>query len=73
MQITNDDTGRTFTFASDAAYAAAHGWYSRTEKDDIVSFCLARGVALTQGKSSRLVDDWADIAMELWAQHNCAA
>lgn len=67
FQITNDDTGNTFTFASREAYEAAEEWYNSTEKGRIQEFCKARGLDLNT-TSTTLRPDWHDAAMELYAK-----
>ena len=71
----SDDTGRSFTFASEDAYERANEWYNNTSKADVLAFCSAHGVDLTEATDDpyyrtgvKLVDDWADVAMELYAK-----
>lgn len=66
--ITSDDTGRSFSYPSEDAYNRAIEWYNRAGKAAI-AYCEARGIDLRDHEQpGRLVDDWADIAMELWAR-----
>lgn len=64
--IVNDETGREFTFPTEAKYEAALDWYNATTKKAAIEFCAARGINLLKNDTT-LVDDWADAAMECWA------
>lgn len=73
--ITNEETGREFTFASEEAWGAALDWYNSTSQGDIQEYCRARGIELIEATDDpyyttgrKLVDDWADVAMELYAR-----
>lgn len=72
--ITNDETGASFEFPSEAAYEAALDWYNATDKEAVIAFCKARGVDLVEptddpyyADGRKLVDDWADRAMHCYA------
>lgn len=73
--ITNEETARLFSFADEAAWEAALDWYNTTPKAEIIAFCAANGVDLSEDTGNpyfrsgrKLVDDWADVAMELRAR-----
>lgn len=72
---TSDDTERTFTFASRDAYEHACSWYNSASKAEIETFCTAHGVDITEKTDDpyyrtgvKLIDDWAHVAMELYAK-----
>lgn len=67
--ITSQETGNTFTFASQDAYEAAETWYNSTEKGSIQAFCKAHGLDLSVS-ATELRPDWHDAAMELYARVN---
>lgn len=62
-----EDSGNQFWFQDEAAYERALAWYSKTSKQDIIDFCRGRGIDITDD-NGRLVEDWAYIAMELYAK-----
>lgn len=73
--ITNDETGREFTFSSEEAFEAAQDWYNSTSKADILEYCTAHAVDLVEPtddpyftNGQKLVDDWHEVAMELCAK-----
>lgn len=78
ITITSSDTGREFFFATEQAYEAANDWYNGpVSKAAIVEFCAKHGVDLEEATADpafrdgrKLVADWADIAMELYARVN---
>lgn len=74
--ITNDETGRTFTFASEDVWAEAQQWYQTTSKAEIIDYCAKQGIDLLESTDNpafeagvKLLDDWAEIATELWAKN----
>jgi hypothetical protein len=66
--IKNDETGRAFSFASEAAYDAALDWYNSASnsKAAMVTFCAERGIDLMEGPG-QLIADWENVAMETFA------
>lgn len=65
--VTSEDTGREFRYESEAAYEAALDWYNGADsKDAIIRYCAGHGIDLVE-RPGKLVPDWADVAMELWA------
>lgn len=75
MFTLTSESGQTFSFVSEEAFEAANDWYGRTEKDQIVEFCAARGGVLVEATDDpyystglKLVEDWAFVAMELYAK-----
>jgi hypothetical protein len=81
FKFTNEDTGREFSFKSEEAYGRALDWYNDRDnsKAEMIKLCSDHGVDLFEAtddpyfKSGRkLVDDWADVAMEIWARNNDA-
>lgn len=66
-EITSEETGNTFTFASLEAYEAAEEWYNSTEKGRIQEFCKSHGLDLSVSPT-HLRPDWHDAAMELYAR-----
>lgn len=66
-EITNSETGNTFTFASLEVYEAAEERYNSTEKGRIQEFCKSHGLDLNTSPI-HLRPDWHDAAMELYAR-----
>lgn len=62
------DAGNAVHFNSEGAYEAAVEWYNATPKSDIIGYCKNQGINIFETNGKKLVDDWADIAMELWAR-----
>lgn len=61
------ESGRSFTYPGQPAYEAALDWYNAAaSKANIAAYCRARGVEIDAGDGT-LVDDWADIAMHVYA------
>jgi hypothetical protein len=74
-QIDSAETGNTFTYPDQAAYEQAEAWYNRLSKAAIVVWCAQHGLDLVEltddpnfPSGRRLVMDWADIAMQRYAQ-----
>ncbi len=65
--ITNDETGNTFSFASQDAYEVAETWYNDTNGEEIQDFCKRHGLDL-RVSATELRPDWHDAAMELYAR-----
>lgn len=66
-EITSQETGETFTFASREDYEAAEWWYNSTSKGAIQDFCEAHGLDLHTSQTE-LRPDWHDAAMSLYAR-----
>ncbi|PWC98058.1 hypothetical protein [Azospirillum sp. TSO5] len=73
ITITNSDTGNSFTFASRGVHEAAMDWYNATSKADLIAYYEANGGDIASfwadESHTRLVEDWADRVMELWARN----
>ena len=68
FKIISSETEGTFVFESEGAYGDALDWYNSKSKADIIEFCAKHGLDLVN-RDGRMIVDWADAAMELFARH----
>lgn len=76
--ITSTETGATFDYRDEAAYAAAEEWYNSHTKRELIDWYAAQdfeavggpvGEIWADADCTRLVDDWADVVMHAYAKH----
>lgn len=69
--ITNEESGRSYSYASEESYLSAERWYNASSKSEIYSWCESHGLSLLDPSDSTgetLLPDWHDAAMALYAQ-----
>lgn len=82
VTITDPDTGRGYTFPSDACYEEALDWFDTTPQDDLLAWWGrysadraggAIGEIWADESSSTLVSDWRNVIMATWATKSAGA
>ena len=75
--IFSEDLNREITFRNEDEYELAIDWYNDHSKATVCEFCERHGLNLIEPTNDpyfktgkKLIDGWADAAMELWARES---